>query len=81
MSIRKLTLSYPILVEDRQQRSVFTVGEKQKVNGYVISSIRELLDVEGRLTYQINVNNGKEARVWKQITPTGCTVEVEFNVD
>lgn len=80
--IRKLTISYPILVEGRQQMSVFSVEDKKvKVAGFVINSIREILNHEGKLTYQINIERSGTAKVWKQITPANCTVEIEYFIE
>jgi len=80
--IRKLTLSYPLMVEDRQQKSVFSVGDtKSKVGGNLIKAIREVLNHDGKLTYQVILENDGRMRVWKEITPYGCTVEIEYHIE
>jgi len=80
--IRKLTLSYPFIVDGRQQRSVFTVNDKLGATEKTVHTIIETFDqFHQKMKYQICVGQGSHVKLWKEVTPDGCTIELEYHLD
>lgn len=80
--IRKLTLSYPFAIDNRQQRTVFTVDDDSPNGGSSkVHTIQETYDEYFKaMKYQIYVKEGDSVKQWKSIVPSECTVEIEYYI-
>lgn len=77
--IRKLTLSYPFKIEERHQRTVFSLDDGTKHNSMKIAAIIECYDnYSKKVFYKICTENDGHIKLWKSIYPEGCTIEIEY---
>lgn len=80
--IRKLTLSYPFAIDNRQQRTVFTVDDKIGTNNEKsVHTITEDFDsYHQKIVYKISVGDGSHVKQWKEIIPCNCSIEIEYYI-
>lgn len=79
-NIRKLKLAYPFKIGDLQKIDIYSIDAVSPIfDGNRIHSIVEEVDpIDGKYHYKIFVYKGDSHKLWKELVPHDCTVDIEY---